>query len=175
MSKKIDHRLLDANAMVLGGGVGLAALESMFNLVQTQSLLSASMVRDHDLSSSLSLEALALALGEVLDPGLYASCRSCRCTRPIRVDIPPVKEEKTDEDINARRGAASKMRTDPGTSEVDQYSASDHSSTMETTNNGVAVEELIELFSKLLGTTGDHTSKLMDHLDRVTSKQLMVS
>lgn len=91
MSRKVDQRLLDINAMVMGGGVGLAALESMFNLVQTQSLLSASMVRDHDANHVLALEALSLAIREMGDAGVRPACRRCRRSRTVDIDIPENK------------------------------------------------------------------------------------
>lgn len=72
MSSKIDRRLLDTNAAAMGGGVGLAVLESMFSLVQSQSVMNAAMVRDYQLSHPLAMESLAVALNEILDPfGAY--------------------------------------------------------------------------------------------------------
>lgn len=68
MSSKIDRRLLDTNAAAMGGGVGLAVLESMFSLVQSQSVMNAAMVRDYQLSHPLVMESLAVALNEILDP-----------------------------------------------------------------------------------------------------------
>lgn len=68
MSSKIDRRLLDTNAAAMGGGVGLAVLESMFSLVQSQSVMNAAMVRDYQLSHPLAMESLAVALNEILDP-----------------------------------------------------------------------------------------------------------
>jgi len=59
MSKKIDQRLLDTNAIVMGNGVSFAILESMFNLVQAQSVVSANMVRDQSQSNALMVSALA--------------------------------------------------------------------------------------------------------------------
>lgn len=95
MSEKVDQRLLDINATVMGGGVGLAVLESMFNLVQTQSLLSASMVRDHDANHVIALEALSRAIGEMLDLGVHPKCRRCCQHHAVNIDIPDVKGRPT--------------------------------------------------------------------------------
>lgn len=66
MSRKHNHRHHDTNALVLGNGVSFAVLESMFNLVQTQSVLSASMVRNQDLSQIMAIDTLARSLSEIM-------------------------------------------------------------------------------------------------------------
>lgn len=159
MSKKFDRRLLDTNAMVMGGGVGLAALESMFNLVQTQSLLSASMVRDHDLSYGLSLEALALSLGEVLDPGVYGSCRPCRCTSKVKVDIPAASAPSANppDDSGNQRGA---MANADVLADMARDTQSTTTTTTQTADPGISAEKLMETMAELHG-------KLVDHADRV--------
>ncbi len=72
MVNSMDQRLLDTNAMALGSGVGLAALEAMFNLVQTQSSLGAAMVKQHDTSHNAAL----LSLAQVLEAGVDGAARS---------------------------------------------------------------------------------------------------
>ncbi len=67
MVNSIDQRLLDINAVALGGGVGLAALEAMFNLVQTQSSLGAGMVKNLDTGQNCAVLALAQALEGLLE------------------------------------------------------------------------------------------------------------
>lgn len=69
MTKRFDRRLLDVNALVMGNGVSLAALESMFNLVGTQSVLAANMVRQQDMGQAAALESLALAMSRILEAG----------------------------------------------------------------------------------------------------------
>ena len=89
MSKHLDRRILDTNAMVMGGGVGLAALEAMFNLVQTQSILASSMVRQHDMSHATDLHAVAASMSEFMDAG-YGTCSGGPASngRSVRVNIP---------------------------------------------------------------------------------------
>jgi len=66
MTRRNDKKLLDTNGLIMGSGVGLATLEAMFNMVNTQSLLSANMVRDFELSHPLQMQALASALTQIL-------------------------------------------------------------------------------------------------------------
>lgn len=89
MSKHLDRRILDTNAMVMGGGVGLAALEAMFNLVQTQSILASSMVRQYDMSHATGLHAMAASMSELIDAG-YGTCSGGANGngRGVRVNIP---------------------------------------------------------------------------------------
>ncbi len=87
MSKHLDRRILDTNAMVMGGGVGLAALEAMFNLVQTQSILASSMVRQHDMSHATGLHAMAASMSELMDAG-YGDGSGGASGRGVRVNIP---------------------------------------------------------------------------------------
>ena len=166
MPSQTNQRLLNVNAMVMGNGVGLAALESMFNLVQTQSLLSASMVRDHDLSGSLALEALAIAIGEVLDPGAYSACRSCRRTKPIPVDIPPVKAAVGATDEGVRRGAG------PGGDALGDISSSAEA---HATDSGMPVDQLLAKFIDLLD---GHMKDMTDHMNTMSENsrnRLMVT
>jgi len=83
MARRKQQKQIDINAQIMSGGVGLAALEAMFNLVNTQSTLSASMVRDHELYGPIQMQALAGALAQILATAEY-SCRP-RC---VAVDIP---------------------------------------------------------------------------------------
>ena len=166
MTGQTNQRLLDVNAMVMGNGVGLAALESMFNLVQTQSLLSASMVRDHDLAGSLALESLAIAIGEVLDPGVYGSCRPCRRTKPIPVDIPPAPPVNSTVDRGTMRGAG------PGGDAL-----SDISSTAEAhaTDSGMPLDQLLAKFIDLLD---GHMKDMTNHMNTMSENsrnRLMVT
>jgi len=106
MSRKFDQRLLNANARIMGQGVGLAALEAMFNLVETHAVLSSSMVRHHELAGLLSYETLALAVGEVLDPGAYAALRGRGAPDAVAVDIPRPKNSSPPPDGGGVLGGA---------------------------------------------------------------------
>jgi len=66
MAHKEKRQAIEAAILSMGGGVGLATLEAMFNMVNTQSLISAGMIRDHDLSQPLQLQAQAAALAKIL-------------------------------------------------------------------------------------------------------------
>lgn len=90
MSKRLDRRLVDTNSLVMGSGVGLATLEAMFNMVNTQSLLSANMVRDFELSHPVQLQALANALAQLMAAQEYGNYSDA-----IPVRIPPGKEQAT--------------------------------------------------------------------------------
>ena len=172
MSKKFDRRLLDTNAVVMGGGVGLAALESMFNLVQTQSLISASMVRDHDQAYSLSLETLALAIGEVLEPGANRTCRSCGCrSSAVQVDIPasPVSETDTYSSSGTRRGALANADV---LSDMASDSQSATTTTSQTTESGVSLDNLL---MKILEMLGGHMTEMNDGYRESNRRNLMVS
>lgn len=83
MSKRLKRDIWDANSLVMGSGVGLATLEAMFNMVNTQSLLSANMVRDFELSHPVQMQALASAMSQIIAAGEYGSYRD-----PAPVDIP---------------------------------------------------------------------------------------
>lgn len=87
MSKRMDRRILDTNAMVMGGGVGLAALEAMFNLVQTQSVLASSMVKHHDMSHHIGLHAMAASINEIMETG-YGADNGGGSGPGVRVNIP---------------------------------------------------------------------------------------
>jgi len=87
MSKRMDRRILDTNAMVMGGGVGLAALEAMFNLVQTQSVLASSLVRHHDMSHHIALHTMAASINEIMETG-YGADNGGGGGRGVRVNIP---------------------------------------------------------------------------------------
>lgn len=69
MRRRTKRRLIDTNALVMGSGVGLATLEAMFNMVNTQSLLSASMIRDHEMAHPIHMQTLAGALSKILAAG----------------------------------------------------------------------------------------------------------
>jgi len=69
MRRRTKRRLIDTNALVMGSGVGLATLEAMFNMVNTQSLLSASMIRDHEMAHPIHMQTLAAALSKILAAG----------------------------------------------------------------------------------------------------------
>jgi len=164
MSKKFDQRLLDTNALVMGGGVGLAALESMFNLVQTQSLLSAGMVKHHDLSHGLALEALALAIGEVLDPGVYSACRSCRHAKAVKVDI-PAPQASPPADAGTRRGALANADV---LADMARDSQTETTTTTHTTEPDVSMDKhLTEIFALL----SDH----LKDITKNTRSTLMVT
>lgn len=173
MSSQTNQRLLDVNAMVMGNGVGLAALESMFNLVQTQSLLSASMVRDHNLSGSLALEALAIAIGEVLDPGVYSACRSCRRTKPIPVDIPPVKAAGVGAmDEGTRRGAGP---SGEALNDITGERVSSSATEVHTTDSGMPLDQLLAKFIDLLD---GHMKDMTNHMNTISENsrnRLMVT
>ncbi|MCR4377660.1 MAG: hypothetical protein NUV50_06150 [Rhodospirillales bacterium] len=172
MSSQTNQRLLDVNAMVMGNGVGLAALESMFNLVQTQSLLSASMVRDHNLSGSLALEALAIAIGEVLDPGVYSACRSCRRTKPIPVDIPPVKASVGAVNEGTRRGAGP---SGEALNDITGERVSSSATEVHTSDSDIQVEQLLEkIFDLLDGHMKDMTNH-MNIMSENSRNRLMVT
>lgn len=66
MSKPFGEKLKDVDGRVMVGGVGLASLEAMFNMVNTQSLISAGMVRDFEMSRPMQVQGLASALGQLV-------------------------------------------------------------------------------------------------------------
>lgn len=128
MSKRTERRQSNTNAMVMGSGVGLAALESMFNMVNTQSLLAASMVRDHELSHPLQMQALALALSQILT--------ATENRGAVAVDIPYPKKPQAQDGNGSNVNTASfgatnnlddlknmlnKSTADPGPSSSDQH------------------------------------------------------
>lgn len=171
MSKKVDQRLLDINAMVMGGGVGLAALESMFNLVQTQSLLSASMVRDHDANHILALEALSLAINEMVEPVMHPACRRCRRPRTVDIDIPEKQGRPAppSEDLGSQRGAASGA-------DVLRDMASESRSETTTTNAPAERDPTLEhLLVEVLSLLGKHMSELNDGYRESNRHNLLVT
>ncbi|MEG3620295.1 hypothetical protein V5T82_17660 [Magnetovibrio sp. PR-2] len=95
MADKIEQRLADTNAVLMGHGVGVAALEAMFNLVNSQSVLSATMIRDHELSHPIQMQALAQALSQLLACSDAMGCKSRSPinipTSAVAVDIPPAQ------------------------------------------------------------------------------------
>jgi len=108
MSKHMDRRILDTNAMVRGGGIGLAALEAMFNLVQTQSVLASSMVRHHDMSHNIGLHSMAASINEIMESGYGADSGG---GRGVRVNIPRSQSQSQPQsgegDGSGERGAIS--------------------------------------------------------------------
>ena len=88
MMRRKQRKQFDINAQIMSGGVGLAALEAMFNLVNTQSTLSASMVRDHEMYGPIQIQALAGALAQIM---AVTECACCRNT--VAVDIPSSKSK----------------------------------------------------------------------------------
>ncbi|HEY9080996.1 hypothetical protein [Magnetovibrio sp.] len=88
MAMRTERKLMNANANLLGSGVGLATLEAMFSLVNTQSQLAASMVRDHEMSHPIQMQALAGALAQILEASEYARHHAHRNNRNVAIDIP---------------------------------------------------------------------------------------
>ncbi len=89
MSKRLDRKFADTNSLVMGHGVGLATLEAMFNMVNTQSLLSANMVRDFEMAHPLQMQSLARALTQILATGEQGYCRGYGgYDAPVAVDFP---------------------------------------------------------------------------------------
>lgn len=128
MSKRTERRLSNTNAMMMGSGIGLAALESMFNMVNTQSLLAAGMVRDHELSHPLQMQALAMALSQIL--------AATENRGAVAVDIPYAKNPQAQggngsntntasfgatESLNDLKNMLNKGTTDQGPSSSDQH------------------------------------------------------
>jgi len=91
MTRRRQRKQFDINAQIMSGGVGLAALEAMFNLVNTQSTLSASMVRDHEMCGPIQMQALAGALAQILAVTDNVCCRGA-----VAVDIPPSRQKSAD-------------------------------------------------------------------------------
>ncbi|OEJ65143.1 hypothetical protein BEN30_15795 [Magnetovibrio blakemorei] len=71
----------------------------MFNMVNTQSLLAAGMVRDHELSHPLQMQALAMALAQIL-----AATENCGA---VAVDIPYAKKPQAQEGSGSNTNTAS--------------------------------------------------------------------
>jgi|GEM_PF-1518313 len=95
MGRRNQRKQFDINAQIMSGGVGLAALEAMFNLVNTQSTLSASMVRDHEMYGPVQLQALAGALAQIM------AVTECACiNRAVAVDIPSCKAKNNNSSDN---------------------------------------------------------------------------
>lgn len=69
MAKQSKPKGRAASGLVMGGGVGVATLEGMFNMVNTQSLIAANMVRDFEMSQPLQMQALARSLADLLNAG----------------------------------------------------------------------------------------------------------
>ena len=104
MARRKQRKQFNINAQIMSGGVGLAALEAMFNLVNTQSTLSASMVRDHEMYGPIQIQALAGALAQIM---AVTECSCCRNT--VAVDIPSSKSKPSNGGENSEFGAVSGM------------------------------------------------------------------
>ena len=104
MTRRKQRKQFDINAQIMSGGVGLAALEAMFNLVNTQSTLSASMVRDHEMYGPIQIQALAGALAQIM---AVTECACCRNT--VAIDIPSSKSKSSNGGGNSEFGAVSGM------------------------------------------------------------------
>lgn len=124
MSRRNKRRVIDANALVMGGGVGLATLEAMFNLVNTQSLLSANMIRDFEMSHPVSMQTLAGALSQILAAGHSEPDEGC-----VHVGIPTggtvlgsgsEKDGASDEVLNKVLDALRKLNKDGADVYVDR-------------------------------------------------------
>lgn len=88
MTRKMDKRLVDANTIVMGSGVGLAALEAMFNMVNAQSLVTANMIKHNDLSHPLQMEALAQAMALIIAAAEDCGGGEGYANAPVRVPPP---------------------------------------------------------------------------------------
>lgn len=172
-TEKTLQDILAGNALVMGSGPGLAVLESMFNLVQAQSVLSASMVRDHEMNQPLMMDALAVAMNEILDPCCVR--RRCRMgADTVAVDIPakpdapsPSAGPGTDELVEALKSALAQSALGKGGGQDATSTA-----TMQSTTEGAMSGEQIEhLLLELLEMLGDH----MSEITRNTRQPLMVT
>jgi len=86
MRRRKQRKQADANADMMVGGIGLAAMQSMFNMVNTQSSLSTSMARSFELSLPIQMQALAGALAQIL---MAQECGCCGGgNRSVPVNIP---------------------------------------------------------------------------------------
>jgi len=105
MGRRKQRKQFNINAQIMSGGVGLAALEAMFNLVNTQSTLSASMVRDHEMCGPIQIQALAGALSQIMAVTEKTCCRST-----VAVDIPSSSQKPPSDGGNGSEfGAVSGM------------------------------------------------------------------
>lgn len=181
MSKSFDKRLLSSNAHVMSQGVGLAALEAMFNMVNTQSMLSASMLRQNDMAGTMSFGALALAMNDILDPCGCPACRG-RC-RSVNVDIP--KGRSSDGGGNDRfgRGAGPGVPEDlagerpggdgsggSGSSEKTSFTSSET-----VTRTQADLEKLVEGLMEVMDHLIDHADTAVTGLSESTKGGLMVT
>lgn len=100
MSKRLNKDIWETNSLMMGSGVGVATLEAMFNMVNTQSLLSASMVRDFEMSHPLQMQALALAMAQIIAAG-----EACSNPPPVAVKMPERPAAKNADDDETELGA----------------------------------------------------------------------
>lgn len=171
-TEKTLHDVLAVNALVMGSGPALAVLESMFNLVQAQSVLSASMVRDHEMNQPLMMDALAVAMNEILDP--CCGRRRCRMgVEDVAVDIPartdapsPAAGPGADELVEALKSALAQSAPGQGGGQ-DTTTATMQS----TTQSAMSGEQVEHLLLELLEMLGDH----MSEITRNTRQPLMVT
>lgn len=153
MSRKHNHRHHDTNALVLGNGVSFAVLESMFNLVQTQSVLSASMVRNQDLSQIMAIDTLARSLSEIM----HAKACSARGSGNTN------SNKSGDQDSGARSFAIA-----PGTKVADIL-------TKNPDQGGTSSNALeIELLHEMIEMMSDITKELTDVVRESSNGKLMV-
>ena len=141
MSKRMDRRILDTNAMVMGGGVGLAALEAMFNLVQTQSVLASSMVKHHDMSHHIGLHSMAASINEIMETGYGGGSG-----QGVRVNIPRPQSQS-----QAPSGAGS-VGSDNGDGSVERGAIS-------------GVDELANMFKSNANASATAADPQYDHID----------
>jgi hypothetical protein len=157
MSRKHHHRHHDTNALVLGNGVSFAVLESMFNLVQTQSVLSASMVKNQDLSQILAIDTLARSLSEIMNA-------NARCGRGAS----DANSKKTgDPDTGSRSFAIA-----PGGNVSDILSSNPGQGPGQGGASSNALE--IELLHEMIEMMSDITKELTDVVRESSNGKLMV-
>ena len=163
MAKGYKKRLTDTNALVMHGGVGLAALEAMFNMVNTQSLLSAGMVRDHDLSHPLRMQALATALAQILAASEYGLCEDA-----VAVDIP--RRRKTPKSPSGGEGEDTELGAVPDLNALNALlnknkstgdTRSDMNLSSTTTNTGLDGVQMDKHMTEFMEMMREHLSDIV--------------
>jgi len=115
MSKRLEQKFVDTNSLVMGSGVGLATLEAMFNMVNTQSLLAAGMVKHHDMSHPLQMQALASALAQILAASEYGDYNDA-----IPVNLPRRRKGGAAGNTDASAGTNTEMGAVPNLDAIKQ-------------------------------------------------------